>query len=105
MLTEEGHEGAEYVLTGPRSLSQSEQVSILGDAIGRPLRLEEISPSVARMELAALFPPPVMTMLFDAWAAALGQPAFVTQTVAELSGSPARTFVEWAADHAAAFRS
>ena len=49
VLTEEGHEGAEYVLTGPRSLSQSEQVSILGDAIGRPLRLEEISPSVARM--------------------------------------------------------
>ena len=46
-----------------------------------------------------------MTMLFDAWAAALGQPAFVTQTVAELTGSPARTFVEWAADHAAAFRS
>jgi hypothetical protein len=43
-------------------------------------------------------------MLFDAWAAALGQPAFVTSTVAALTGTPARTFGEWAADRAAAFR-
>lgn len=103
-LCEAGHDRAEYVLTGPRSLSQSEQVAIIGDAIGRPLRLEEISPEDARTELGGLFPPPVMTMLFDAWAAALGQPAFVTSTVAELTGSPARAFGEWAADHAAAFR-
>jgi uncharacterized protein YbjT (DUF2867 family) len=55
-LCEEGHAGAEYVLTGPESLSQSEQVSIIGDAIGRPLRLEELTPEAARTELAALFP-------------------------------------------------
>jgi uncharacterized protein YbjT (DUF2867 family) len=103
-LCEEGHAGAEYVLTGPDSLSQSEQVAIIGDAVGRPLRLEELTPEAARTELAALFPPVVMTMLFDAWAAALGQPAFVTSTVAALTGTPARTFGEWAADRVAAFR-
>jgi hypothetical protein len=43
-------------------------------------------------------------MLMDAWAAALGQPAVVTSTVAEVTGRPALTFAEWAADHAAAFR-
>lgn len=103
-LTEEGRDRAEYVLTGPDSLSQSEQVAILGDAIGRPLRLVEIPPEEARTELAALFPPVVMTMLFDAWAAALGQPAYVTSTVADVTGAPARTFASWATDHAAAFR-
>jgi hypothetical protein len=43
-------------------------------------------------------------MLLNAWAAALGQPAFVTSTCAELAGAPARAFVEWAADRAAEFR-
>jgi hypothetical protein len=43
-------------------------------------------------------------MLLDAWAAAIGQPAFVTSMVAEITGSPARTFHDWATDHADAFR-
>jgi hypothetical protein len=45
----------------------------------------------------------VVDMLLDAWAAALGQPALVTSTVAEVTGRPARTFFEWATDHAAEF--
>src|SRR5580692_2741394 len=47
-LCEEGHAGAEYVLTGPQSLSQFEQLSSIGRAIGRSLRIEEISPNEAR---------------------------------------------------------
>jgi uncharacterized protein YbjT (DUF2867 family) len=34
-LCENGHHGAEYVLTGPQSLSQFEQVSTIGRVIGR----------------------------------------------------------------------
>jgi len=103
-LCEEGHAGAEYVLTGPQSLSQLEQVSIIGRAIGRSLRIEEISPEEARRESLANMPAVVANMLLDAWAAAIGQPAFVTSTVAEITGTPARTFLEWATDHAAEFR-
>jgi hypothetical protein len=44
-------------------------------------------------------------MLLNAWRAALGQPAFVTSTCADVTGAPARTFLEWATDHAAEFRS
>jgi uncharacterized protein YbjT (DUF2867 family) len=100
-LLEDGHEGASYVLTGPQSLSQREQVAILGEVIGRPLRLEELSPEEARRELP--FPPFAMDMLLNAWAAAIGQPAFVTSTIEEITGRPARTFREWAIDHAAEF--
>ncbi len=103
-LCEDGHAGAEYVLTGPRSLSQSEQISAIGDAIGRALRMEEIAPDEARRELLALVPAFIVNMLLDAWAAAIGQPALVTSTVAEIAGAPARTFRDWAADHAAEFR-
>ena len=101
-LLEAGHDGAEYVLTGPQSLSQLEQVATIGDATGRSLRFEEMSPEEARRELLA--PPSVVNMLLEAWAAAIGLPAFVTSTVAEITGTPARTFRDWVTDHAAEFR-
>ena len=50
-LCEDGHAGAEYVLTGPQSLSQFEQISTIGGVIGRSLRIEEMSPDEARREL------------------------------------------------------
>jgi len=103
-LCEDGHAGAEYVLTGPQSLSQFEQISAIGSVIGRSLRIEEISPEDARSELLALMPAFVANMLLDAWAAAIGQPAFVTSTVAEITGAPARTVRDWVTDHAAEFR-
>ena len=34
-LYQDGHAGGDYVLTGPESLSQAEQVSIIGDVLGR----------------------------------------------------------------------
>jgi uncharacterized protein YbjT (DUF2867 family) len=100
-LLEDGHDGAEYVLTGPESLEQREQVGILGEVIGRPLRYEEMSPEEALRELPA--PAPVVTMLLNAWAAALGQPAYVTSTVEASTGVPARTFRDWVSDHAEEF--
>ena len=103
-LCEDGHAGAEYVLTGPQSLSQVEQVYTIGSVIGRSLRVEEISPDEARREWLALTSPSVVKMLLDAYAAAIGQPAFVTSTVAEITGAPARTFLDWATDNAAEFR-
>ena len=98
-LCENGHDKAEYVLTGPQSLSQFEQIETIGGVLGRALRIEEMPPDEARRELAAIIP----GMLLDAWAAAIGQPAFVTSTVAEVTGVPARTFLDWATDNATAF--
>ena len=104
-LCEDGHAGAEYVVTGPQSLTQAEQVHTIGRAIGRSLRVEEMSPDEARSELLpVLGSSTVVNMLLNAWAAAIGQPAFVTPTFAELTGAAPRTFLEWATDHAAEFR-
>jgi uncharacterized protein YbjT (DUF2867 family) len=93
----------DYVLTGPESLSQAAQVRAIGDAIGRPLRFEELSPDEFRRETAGTWPGGVTEMLLAAWRAALGRPAFVTSAVQEIVGSPPRTFSRWAADHASAF--
>jgi uncharacterized protein YbjT (DUF2867 family) len=88
VLCEDRHVGAEYVLTGPQSLTQLEQVSTIGQVIGRSLQVQDISPEEARRELR------LPAVLLDAWAAAVGQPAFVTSTVEEITGKPARTFLD-----------
>jgi hypothetical protein len=72
--------------------------------IGRSLRIEELSPDEARHELFNRMPAAVVNMLLDTWAAAIGQPAFVTATVADVTGAPARAFADWVADHSAEFR-
>ena len=102
-LCEDGHAGRDYVLTGPESLSQAEQVRVIGDAIGRRIGFEELSPDEFRRETADSWPRPAVDMLLAAWGATMGRPAFVTSTVSEVVGSPPRTFRQWVVDHAAAF--
>jgi uncharacterized protein YbjT (DUF2867 family) len=93
--------GAEYMITGPHSLTQREQGITIGDVVGRTLRFEEITPDDARRELG--FPRAAIDMLLNAWSAAIGLPAYVTTTVAEVTGTPARTFTEWVMSNEQAF--
>ncbi|NBE85145.1 NmrA family NAD(P)-binding protein [Micromonospora sp. NEAU-HG-1] len=101
-LYESGHTGGDYVLTGPESLTQAEQVRIIGDALGRRLTFEEMPPDDFRRETPETSRPAV-DMLLAAWNAAVGRPAYVTSTVSDLLGRPARTFRQWATDHATSF--
>jgi uncharacterized protein YbjT (DUF2867 family) len=102
-LLDARHARGDYVLTGPESLTQAAQVRTIGEAIGRELRFEELSPDAFRRETASTWPSAVAEMLLSAWQAAVGQPAFVTSAVQEILGSPARTFHQWAADHVSMF--
>ncbi|MFF1570084.1 NAD(P)H-binding protein [Streptomyces sp. NPDC058293] len=103
-LFEEGHSGGDYVLTGPESLSQAEQVAVIGDVLGRQIPFEELSPDEFRRATEGIWPGPVVEMLLDAWGATVGCPAYVTSTVADVVGAPARTFRQWVSEHADAFR-
>jgi uncharacterized protein YbjT (DUF2867 family) len=102
-LTEDGNGGAKYHLTGPQSLTLSQQVRAIGDALGRSLRFEEIPPEPARMQLSKVMPPQIVDMLLGFWASTLDIPSPVTQTVAKITGSPARPFHDWAMEHASEF--
>ncbi len=104
-LTEDGHTSKKYVLTGPEAITQIEQVRIIGEAIGHPVRWEEISRTDARTQLLAAWGnASFVDGALDAWAAAVAAPEPVTAEVARLTGAPARTFSEWARDHVDAFR-
>ena len=96
-LLDSGNDRHDYVVTGPESITQLEQLQTIGQLIGRPLVFEEISAEAALRELP--FPPPISRMLLNAWAAAVGIPAFVTSTVEDVTGQPPRTFREWVRDN------
>ena len=102
-LYQDGHVGGDYVLTGPESLSQADQVSIIGDVLDRPISLEELSPDEFRREAEGTWPHPALDMLLGAWAATIGTSAFITTTVGDILGSPPRSFRQWVTDHAPAF--
>jgi uncharacterized protein YbjT (DUF2867 family) len=102
-LVEDKHVGAKYVLTGPQSLMQAEQVEILGRAIGRPLRFEEMPEETALNELSLFLSTPIASMLLDAWHRRVDKPEMITSTVADVTGATARSFYQWAVDHTADF--
>ena len=103
-LYQDGQGGRDYVLTGPESLSQREQVSIIGDVLGHPIRFSELTPADFRSETEGSWPRPVVDMLLAAWGATIGRPAFITSSVSDVVGSAPRTYRQWVADHVGAFK-
>jgi uncharacterized protein YbjT (DUF2867 family) len=99
-LTADEHAGRTYSVTGPESLTQAEQIKLLGEAIGRPLRYEELSPEAARVAMGPFAPADV---LLDDWARHLDRPAPVSDTIQKLTGRPGRGFAQWASDYRADF--
>lgn len=103
-LTEPGHEGRAYPLTGPTALTAAQLVAQLAEVLGRPLRLEEISIAEARRELLGGYP----AAIADALEAGLhrlaaGAKAAVEPTVRLVTGREPGTFRQWALDHRAQF--
>jgi uncharacterized protein YbjT (DUF2867 family) len=96
-LTEDEHAGKIYHLTGPKSLTHIEQIKLIGQALGRPLRYEELEPEAARQAISPYAP---ADLLFATWEKQIGTPAPVTDTVERLTGRPPRSVAQWAADYA-----
>jgi uncharacterized protein YbjT (DUF2867 family) len=100
-LTEDRHAGQIYHLTGPQSLSHIEQIQLIGAALGRALRYEELDVAAARQAISPHAPADV---LFATWEQHLHTAAPVTDTVERLTGKPPRSVAQWAADVAARLR-
>jgi uncharacterized protein YbjT (DUF2867 family) len=104
VLTDGRYSGAKHVLTGPQVLSRAEQVRMIGAAIGRPVRFETVPVRVAREQMLADGRPPALVEALLASAETRPHSDLVTSTVEEITGTAARTFREWATDHADDFR-
>jgi uncharacterized protein YbjT (DUF2867 family) len=97
--------GQRPVLTGPESLTHRQLVATIGEVLGRPLRYHELPPEAATQGMLAQgLPEPFVRALMARYARGVGQIAPVTGEVERILGRPARTYAQWVADHAAAFR-
>lgn len=103
-LTGAGHTGRVYELSGPQPLTPAERVRVLGGVLGRPLRFEAQGDAAARAEMSAAMPAEYVDAFFNFYADGALDESAVRPAVAEITGRAPRTFGQWAAAHAAAFR-
>lgn len=104
VLGDPEHLGRIHELTGAQSFTQTEQVEVLGRALGRELRFEEVAEQTVRQQLSQFMDADFVAALLDLMAGTAGKPAPVNDTVERLTGHPARPYTQWVADHLADFR-
>ncbi|MFD8695900.1 NmrA family NAD(P)-binding protein [Kitasatospora purpeofusca] len=98
------HFGRVYELTGPQSLTRTEQVETLGQVLGRELRFEEVPAPAVRQQLSRFMDADFVAALLDLTADTAGGPAPVNDAVEQLTGHPPRPYTQWVTDNLAAFR-
>jgi len=104
-LLNDRHGGQTYDLTGPEVLTQAEQVETIARAVGKEIRIEELSADQARQAMLDQGADPALAdSAVTYWAGLVDSPEPVTITVSELTGRPALTFAGWAREHADEFR-
>lgn len=104
ILAEGSRTGEALRLSGPEPISFREQAAVLADVLGRPLRVEELTPDQAAERMVALgWPPEVPPEVLRAMERTTREPSVVTDVVREVTGAPPRTFRQWVEDHRADF--
>jgi uncharacterized protein YbjT (DUF2867 family) len=99
------HAGKTYWLTGPELISNFDVATVLSKLLGRTITSRELSfdENKAAMIRAGV-PEPIADMNAQAFSmTAEGDAQWITSDVPSLLGRPARSFEQFAADHAAAF--
>ena len=102
-LTEDGHAGRLYELTGPRLLTFAEATAEIGRAAGRPIGYEPIPmPAFTTGMAEAGLPPDAVALLRFLFAEVLdGRNASLADGVQQALGRPPRDFAAFARDAAA----
>jgi uncharacterized protein YbjT (DUF2867 family) len=103
-LTEAGHEGATYTLTGPEAITHSQMASALTAALGRAVTFVDVPPEAFAASIRDLLPPWQVDGLLEDYAHyRRGEAAAVSPAIADITGTPARAVGQFARDYAAAF--
>ncbi|KAB2352208.1 NAD(P)H-binding protein [Actinomadura rudentiformis] len=103
VLTRGGHAGRVHDLAGRESLTQAQQVRILGETLGRLLTVEDLDPDPVLEQMSQFMDREFLTALFGLMASAVGRPAPVNDVIEQITGHPPRTYAQWTADHRADF--
>jgi hypothetical protein len=102
-LLGDGHAGRSYLPTGPEPVRRVDVVRMIGEAIGREIRFVELTPEQAREQWKEIYPEFVIDWFLE-MGRYLDTNATIMPDVELVTSRPARTFRQWAADHADDFR-
>ncbi|MDP9000771.1 MAG: SDR family oxidoreductase [Myxococcota bacterium] len=105
-LTQGGHEGKAYTLTGPEALSFQQQCDILAKVIGKPVKHVDVPAEAAKHAMLRNGMP---AWLVDGLLAVHaetkgGRTAFVSQEFEQVTGRKGRTIEAWFKENSAAFK-
>jgi uncharacterized protein YbjT (DUF2867 family) len=107
VLTERGHEGTSYELSGPAALTNEDAAAMLSVAVGRTIRYVPITDDEFRQRCLAMG---LSEEDAEQWvdvnrqARATDADSLVTTDVEDILGRPATPFSEFCRDHAFAFQ-
>jgi uncharacterized protein YbjT (DUF2867 family) len=105
ILVHGGHDREVCELTGPEALSARQRIAILGEALGREIRVIEFDENEARANWRAHGHSDVLIDKLVAWQLDLAsKPSAPSPAVEAILGRPAGSFRQWASANAAAFR-
>jgi len=103
-LTEPGHEGATYTLTGPSAITHAQIAGALTAALGRQVNFVDVPPSAFADSLRGVLPPWQVDGLLEDYAHyRRGEAAVVSSAVTEITGTAPRDVAQFARDYAPAF--
>ena len=106
VLTEEGHEGHTYTLTGPASISYHDVAAALSEVLNKEVYYIDVPPDVAKGSMMEMgFPEWLADALIEyAKAFREGYAHSTTDDFERLSGHPATSYEKFAEDFAQVFR-
>jgi uncharacterized protein YbjT (DUF2867 family) len=103
-LSSDAHEGQTYLVSGGMAIRPADRVRILGEVLGRALRLDPLSNDEAHAQMSRQMPAEYVDAFFDFNVAGSLDESQPQSTVQEILGRPPRTFEQWAHAHVGAFR-
>lgn len=106
VLTEDGHVGKGYLLTGPQALTSREQVEIIAEMTGRPIDFQDVTPHEFAQAAIQRGTPPEQAHLFERLNEVFRarRSVNITDDVENITGIAPATFRDWCERHADAFR-
>ncbi|MGW2874597.1 NAD(P)H-binding protein, partial [Kitasatospora sp. NPDC001225] len=103
-LVDDRHTGAVYELTGPELITPRRQAEAVAAALGTPVRFHDLTRDEARAAMARSMPVELAEDTLDILGSPNPAELRVSPDVRRVLGTAPRTFADWAARHAAAFR-
>jgi uncharacterized protein YbjT (DUF2867 family) len=99
-LTQPGHEGKTYTLSGPTVMKVREQVAVIAAELGRTIEVVQVPHERAR---AGMMERGISALMAEAVLELMGRTPRPTNTVREVTGTGPRSFAAWVKENRATF--